>query len=308
MTNLDEKPCVLLVDDEKINLKVLASLLKDDYTLKLAKSGEQALMCAIAAPLPDLILLDVMMPEMDGYQVIKILKENEVTQNIPVIFVTSLNSVAEEEKGLILGAVDYIIKPYSPPIVKMRVRNHLRFVRKLKLLERYSYLDGLTEIPNRRRFEEIFTQECKRALRSNNCISVAMLDIDYFKQYNDYYGHAAGDQTLQQVAKVLQQNLKRSSDLVARYGGEEFVFVLPDTFHDDAVAIAEQVRNSLSELSIPHERSKAAAHVSVSIGIASCQSKTEIDAGAFLKQADKNLYAAKAAGRNCAVSTILSLD
>ncbi len=122
-----EKPCVLLVDNEKINLKVLADLLKDDYRLKLATSGEQALQFAETPPLPNLILLDVVMPEMNGYQVIKYLKENNVTKNIPVIFVTALSSISEEEKGLMLGAIDYIIKPYSPPLVKMRVHNHLRY-------------------------------------------------------------------------------------------------------------------------------------------------------------------------------------
>lgn len=307
MTKVNNHPsCILLVDDEKINLKVLSSLLKDDYNLKLAKNGEQALASAASEPIPDLILLDVIMPEMDGYQVIKCLKESENTQNIPVIFVTALNSVAEEEKGLMLGAADYIIKPYSPPIVKMRVRNHLQYIHKLKLLERYSYLDGLTEIPNRRRFEEVFALECKRASRTHSCLSVAMLDIDYFKQYNDHYGHAAGDRALQQVANILQKNLKRSSDLVARYGGEEFVFVLPDTTIADTLTIAERIRLSVQELRLPHERSPISSYVSVSIGISSCQPETAINPEIFLQQADVNLYAAKAAGRNHAVSSLLT--
>ncbi len=294
----ETKSTILLVDDEKINLKVLSNLLKDDYVLKLAIKGEQALKLAQEAPIPDLIILDVLMPEMDGYQVIKLLKANEITRNIPVIFVTALNGSADEEQGLKLGAVDYITKPYSQSIVKIRVRNHLLFIRQFKLFENYSYIDGLTGIPNRRRFEEYFAQEFKRILRSQGVLSLAMLDIDYFKQYNDYYGHAAGDKALQQVAKLLQKNLKRSTDLVARYGGEEFVLVLPDTSDEQAVEIAHQILLDLSTLNIAHEFSSVAQHITLSIGIISCQPTNQINRNALLKQADQNLYSAKAAGRN----------
>jgi len=151
-----DKPRILIVDDEKMNLKVLADLLKEDYSPILARDGEQALQHAFGDSPPDLILLDVVMPQMGGYEVIKRLKNNDKTNHIPVIFVTSLDSVLDEEHGLKLGAVDYITKPFSPPIVKIRVHNHLRIVHQYRLLDQLAYLDGLTEISNRRRFDEYF--------------------------------------------------------------------------------------------------------------------------------------------------------
>ncbi|MBE0583255.1 MAG: diguanylate cyclase, partial [Desulfofustis sp.] len=218
-----ENPRILIVDDEKMNLKVLADLLKDEYVPVLARNGEQAIQHALSETPPDLILLDVIMPQMGGYEVIKYLKNNDKTKNIPVIFVTALSSIEDEEFGLRLGAVDYITKPFSPPIVKIRIRNHLRMVHQYKLLDQLAHLDGLTEICNRRRFEEEFKKEWERSLRNRNPFSLAMIDVDYFKQYNDHYGHAMGDLALQRIAKALSDVLRRPADFIARYGGEEFV-------------------------------------------------------------------------------------
>ncbi len=298
-----KKARVLVIDDEKMNLKVLADLLKDDYSLVLAKSGEQGVKLAFENP-PDIILLDVVMPDMGGYDVIKLLKDHEETSQVPVIFVTALNSAEEEEYGLRLGAVDYIIKPFSPPIVKMRVRNHLRFVHQLKLLEQLVHLDGLTEIPNRRRFEEVFKKEISRACRNNTPFSVAMVDVDYFKQYNDNYGHGMGDSALQAVANALRNSMKRPGDLAARYGGEEFVLVLPET--DDAAAqeVGERTRKAVANLNIPHLHSRAAEHLSVSIVIATILSGHELNHEDVLKQADENLYKAKQEGRNRIVCSL----
>lgn len=300
--NQDKKARILIVDDEKMNLKILADLLKDEHVPILAKTGEQALKHAFDSNPPDLILLDVIMPGMGGYEVLKQLKENERTNNIPVIFVTALGSPEDEEYGLKMGAVDYITKPVSPPIVKMRVRNHLRFVHQYKLLEKLVNIDGLTMIPTRRRFEEVFRQEGLRAASHGLPFSVAMLDIDFFKQYNDHYGHGMGDRTLQAVAFTLHDSLKRPADLAARYGGEKFVMVLPETAGDGALKVAERARVAVTGLAIPHEFSKSADHVSVSIGVATHLPGSDFLPEALLKQADQNLYQAKQQGRNRVVA------
>ncbi|MCF8086071.1 MAG: diguanylate cyclase [Desulfohalobiaceae bacterium] len=292
------KARILIVDDEKMNLKALADLLKDTYTVMLAKSGEQALNLAIDPPQPDLILLDVVMPEMDGYEVIKQLKQDERTNQIPVIFVTTLGSSEDEELGLKLGAVDYITKPVSPPIVRMRIHNYLNLMHKHKLLDQLAHLDGLTEIPNRRCFEEHFHKECSRIARNEGVLSIAMLDIDFFKQYNDYYGHQMGDRALETVAKTMIQSLKRPADLGARYGGEEFVMLLPETNAEGALDVAERVRAAIAALKIPHVTSQVADNITVSIGVTSVQGNCGCSLEKVLEIADHNLYRAKHSGRN----------
>jgi len=305
MINQQEKARILIVDDEKMNLKVLADLLKDDYAPILAISGEQALQHAFGDSPPDLVLLDVVMPQMGGYEVIKNLKNHDKTKNIPVIFVTALSSVEDEEHGLKLGAVDYITKPYSPPIVKIRIRNHLRLVHQYKLLDQLAYLDGLTEIPNRRRFDVVVEKEWARSVRNRTPFSLAMVDVDYFKQYNDHYGHAMGDLALQKIAKALERGLDRPGDFVARYGGEEFVIVMPET---DAAAqvVAERLRQNVVNCNIPHQYSQVADHVSVSIGLVTIiHTDNTMQPETILKTADQNLYLAKKNGRNQMVSSLI---
>lgn len=301
-----EKARILIVDDEKMNLKALADLLKEEYAPVLARSGEQALHHAFGDSPPDLVLLDVVMPQMDGYEVIKNLKNHDKTKNIPVIFVTALSSVEDEEQGLKLGAVDYITKPYSPPIVKMRIRNHLRLVHQYKLLDQLAYLDGLTEIPNRRRFEAVLEKEWARSARNGAPFSLAMVDVDFFKQYNDHYGHAMGDLALQKIAKTLEHGLNRPGDLVARYGGEEFVIVLPETDAAAAKVVAERLRLNVFDRNIPHQFSQVADYVSVSIGLVTIMHMDYATLPeTILKTADQNLYLAKQNGRNQTVSSVI---
>ena len=304
---------ILIVDDEKMNLKVLTDLLREDYTLVLARNGEQALKFARQKPLPDLILLDVVMPEMGGHDVIRQLKENPLTKDIPVIFVTALSTTGDEEQGLKLGAVDYITKPFSPPIVKMRIHNHIRFVHHHRLLDRLAYLDPLTEIANRRRFDEMLVKELSRAARNSTRLSVGMVDVDFFKQYNDHYGHAMGDRALYQIASVLKASLERPADLVARYGGEEFALILPETDAPAAGRVAEKVRHAIENEKIPHAISSASSCISVSVGTATVHF-TELTGEQFrntragqacehtveslMIQADQHLYKAKQNGRN----------
>jgi diguanylate cyclase (GGDEF)-like protein len=300
-----DKPRILIVDDEKMNLKVLADLLKEDYSPVLARDGEQALQHALGELPPDLILLDVVMPQMGGYEVIKRLKDNDRTKNIPVIFVTSLDSVMDEEHGLKLGAVDYITKPFSPPIVKIRVHNHLRIVHQYRLLDQLAYLDGLTEISNRRRFEEYFQREWVRSARSGTPFSLAMVDVDFFKSYNDHYGHAMGDRALQKIAKALESALMRPADLIARYGGEEFVLMLPETDAFAAKGVTERALQKIVEMNIPHQYSPVADNITVSLGLVTTLIEDSLTPQIFVATADKNLYLAKENGRNRVVASVI---
>ena len=289
---------ILIVDDEKINLQVLSNLLRDDYTLILARNGEQALERIFSGAHPDLILLDVVMPGMSGYEVLKNLKENESSRQIPVIFVTALDTPEKEEKGLALGAVDYIRKPFSAPIVQMRVRNHIRLVQQTHLLEKLASLDALTGIPNRREFERLFQQEFARAQRNRTELSLGMADVDHFKQYNDHYGHSLGDIALKRIAEALENSLLRPADRVIRYGGEEFTLLLPETDSASAIMVAERVREAVRALAIPHQASPTGSYVTVSIGITTIRPGKEDSPEELLQEADTRLYLAKSQGRN----------
>jgi diguanylate cyclase (GGDEF)-like protein len=292
-----EQQRILVVDDERINRKVLTDLLQDDYHVIIAKSGEQALQRLNDDPSIDLILLDVLMPEMNGYAVLNAIKANPKTKDILVIFITALSSLDDEELGLKLGANDYISKPFRPSIVKARIENYLQIMRHRKFLEVLAERDGLTGICNRRRFDELLQNEWQRSLRENTPFSLIMLDVDYFKRFNDGYGHIPGDGVLKNVAKTIAKQLRRPADVVARYGGEEFVILLPNTERDGAKLQAENVLNAIVELKIPHHYSDVNAFVTVSMGGATRNPKME-SAQQLLASADAALYEAKQQGRN----------
>ena len=285
---------LLIVDDEKANRMVLTELFKDQYKILLAKDGAMALDLA-RKHRPDLILLDVMMPELDGYQTLKTLKGDDSTRDVPVIFITVLDGYTNEEQGLLLGAVDYISKPFMPAIVRARVNNHMQAVRQRQLLERYALVDAMTELPNRRSLE----QRLQASYAGLSEVSLAIIDVDYFKQYNDHYGHAAGDRVLHQTALALRDNLLRERDFVARYGGEEFVLILPDSDRAGALLLAEKLRGAVENLHIEHIRSGIGNELSISIGGATLrpdeQGRLPHNA---LELADAQLYSAKQAGRN----------
>jgi len=287
---------LLIVDDDKHNRLLLTELFEGEYKIIQAKNGLQALERA-RAHAPDLILLDVLMPEMDGMAVIRALKRDDATRHIPVIFITALDSAADEELGLDLGAVDYIAKPFHPPIARVRVRNHLQIVHQRRLLEQIAALDGLTGIPNRRHFDETLATEWKRCLRLEAPLSLIISDVDFFKQFNDIYGHQAGDACLRAVAGSLCESLFRVEDTVARYGGEEFAAILPGTDIDGALAVAERMRRSACDLRIPHERGIDGL-VSCSFGVASLTPGSADTPLKLLQTADSRLYAAKREGRN----------
>ncbi|MBF0153536.1 MAG: diguanylate cyclase [Magnetococcales bacterium] len=295
---LNEKPGILIVDDESFNIDILLNLLGDEYAITIAKSGEQALKRLEGKTLPDLILLDVLMPGIDGFEVCRRIREGFRTRNLPVIFITALNNVNEETEGFQAGAVDYITKPFCSAVVQARVRTHIELKRSRDLLEILAKEDGLTGIANRRRFNEFLEFEWHRAQRKQTTISLTLMDIDYFKPYNDHYGHAAGDTCLRRVGYALRRSMPRSVDLVARYGGEEFSCVLPDTNTDGALGVANKLLHAVRELTIPHQHSKVADHVTMSIGVATLVPEAEQDPGILIDMADQALYIAKEGGRN----------
>ncbi len=299
MQNTDNKPLVLIVDDTPTNIQVLAETLRADYRVKVATSGEAALdIVKKRDSKPDLILLDVMMAGLDGYEVCRRLKENPDTQGIPVIFVTAKNDAQDEERGLRLGAMDYIAKPFHPAIVKARVQNHINLKMKTDLLESLALIDGLTGIPNRRRLDEALDTEWKRSLRCGTPLAMVMADVDCFKAYNDHYGHGAGDECLKAVARALSASLTRPADMMARYGGEEFVAIMPDTDAAGAKLLAQRWRDNVAALALPHACSNTTDHVTVSVGYASQTPFAEQAPQTLLGLADKMLYRAKELGRN----------
>ncbi len=297
-----ERSNVLIVDDSRTNIAIMKDILSEDHEVFSALTGKDALKIARQENV-DLILLDVVMPEMDGYEVCKRLKADPVTKNIPVIFVTSMSEMGDETKGLELGAIDYMIKPVRAPIIKARVRNHLELKKYRDFLENLSMVDGLTGVWNRRHFNEVLDKEWRRAMRGTHLISVILLDVDFFKKYNDHYGHPAGDDCLRQVAKALKETARRGGDMVARYGGEEFVIITPASSSEEAQALAEKLRISVEMLAIPHATAEISDHVTISIGVATVHPNPCMDVSDFLEKVDRALYMAKSGGRNRVAAT-----
>jgi diguanylate cyclase (GGDEF)-like protein len=287
-------PRVLIVDDEPANIHALAATLQDGYDLRFATEARRALELAGSVAL-DLILLDVVMPGMDGFEVLRRLQADPVTRGVPVIFVTSRGEVMDEERGFALGAVDYITKPASAPIVRARVRTHIELKRQRDLLEQRAAIDGLTGIANRRRFDEDLATRWQQALRKNTVIGLMLVDVDHFKQFNDHYGHVSGDDCLRRLASALDAEFSREGELAARIGGEEFAVLLPDG--DEEAAVLRLLR-AVEQLAIAHAHSGVRAQVSVSVGGVYAQPRADGSPIALLQSADALLYAAKSAGRH----------
>lgn len=303
MSHVMKAGSVLIVDDTAINIQVLVNALKDTYRVRIANEGRKALSVAASEDPPDIILLDVMMPEMDGYEVCRRLKQNSKTMQIPVIFVTTRRSSEDEAFGLNLGAVDYISKPFSIPVVKARVRTHLQLKLRTDKLEALAMVDGLTGIANRRNFDQTLDLDWRRARRTGSHLSLIMIDIDEFKAYNDNYGHGAGDECLRVVAGAIESTMRRPGDFVGRYGGEEFVVLLPECDLEGALTMAEKIRLAVKALKIPHAFSGTADHVTISLGCHAmlCESKTS--SNQLLQEADQALYLAKQRGRDRVVAS-----
>lgn len=295
--NIEQPQKVLVADDDAINREVLGELLKPDYTVLLARNGIQTLERA-ARHLPDLILLDVMMPDMDGYEVLRRLRSEPQTAHIAIIFISGLDRPEDEANGLKMGASDYIVKPFNQTVVMARVALHLQVVRQRRMLERLANIDGLTELANRRRFDEVYDQEWQRARQSGQPLSLALLDIDAFKQFNDRYGHPAGDRALRSVARAAGAAMHRPGELAARYGGEELLLLMPDTDAQSAHAVAETLRATIAGLAIAHEASSVAPVLTVSVGGATLDPAGTEQPFELFEAADAQLYRAKQAGRD----------
>jgi len=292
------KQCILIIDDDPIQLTVLGHILFPQYDVKMAKNGRIGLKLAEKYNI-DLILLDLVMQEMSGFEVLAHLKESDETKHIPVIFVTGSLSNEDEAKCLALGAVDYIRKPFTEVVVSLRVKIHLQLVAQMRTIENLSLTDGLTGINNRRSFDQTIKSTWTHARRANESLSVLMLDIDKFKQFNDKHGHLNGDICLKTVAGIIQSALERESDSVYRWGGEEFAVILPCTSIDGAMHIAERIRESIASTTI--QLGDETVHITVSIGagsIAPVHTYSDETFADFCTNLDKALYRAKENGRN----------
>ena len=291
------KATILIVDDEISNIEIMNAVLEDDYEVCFATSGQQALDTARAAQ-PDLVLLDVLMSGIDGFEVCRQLKADTLLADIPVIFTTGLGDTEDEMRGLSLGAIDYVTKPIQPAILRARVGNHVELKRLRDQLAMLAVTDALTGLSNRRHLERSLQTEAARLARTEDWLSVIMLDIDFFKQFNDTYGHPAGDRCIMMVASALIRAVKRATDLPARYGGEEFACILPGTDPQGAELVAQEIRLQIQSLNIPHERSQVSPFITVSIGVASARCQPNMLAEKWISEADRQLYISKQEGRN----------
>ena len=300
----DKRPCLLVVDDQPINIQALYRIFAPDHRVLMATSGAKALALCKEDP-PDLVLLDVEMPELDGYEVCARLKADEATRNIPVIFVTSHTDADEETRGLELGATDFIAKPVNPAVVRARVKTHLTLKAQSDLLRQMVFLDGLTGVANRRCFDERLDVEWRRAARNASPLALLMLDVDHFKRFNDCYGHQTGDECLRQVAAAIKGSLVRPGDVVARYGGEEFACVLPATDFEGALAVGAGIERAVRGLQIPHAQSDVSDVLTLSIGVSMGLPERDGDPARLLALADAQLYRAKHSGRARACGAVL---
>jgi len=307
MSTDSAKQSILIIDDTPMQIRVLSQILSPLYDVKIAKNGEKGLELARKHSV-DLILLDIVMTGMSGFEVLGELKKFNVTKHIPVIFITSMDSIESEVKGLSLGAVDYIIKPFIDEIVRLRVGLHMQLISQMRTIERLGLFDSLTGIRNRHSFNTIMQNEWAKAIQNNTCISMLILDIDRFKNFNDQHGHLSGDLCLKTMAKVFMETVERGGDFVFRWGGEEFVILLPDTPIEDATAIAEHIRHKVENTPIPCSEN-AATKVTVSIGVGMIFPHSGDRIEKFCNETDKALYKAKQDGRNrVAIAQFTEMD
>lgn len=292
------KAKVLIVDDDAMIVELMAQSLSDYFDISFALTAKDALTIAASHPQPDLILLDVILPDMKGDDVCRILKSKSETYNIPVIFVTSKSEVKDKTRGFELGAVDFVTKPIELPVLKARVKTHINLKRYVEKLEELSLTDPLTDLANKRQYANTLDNEWSRACRAQEQLSLMIIDVDDFKKFNDNYGHGAGDDCLMFIAATLRCCVSRAADLVARVGGEEFAVLMPGTDEAGAKAIASSILQKLMEKHYPHQYSSVAEHVTVSIGIATLTPSEKHPAQALFDKADEALYRAKEKGKN----------
>ncbi|HCC37949.1 MAG TPA: diguanylate cyclase response regulator, partial [Treponema sp.] len=275
----------------------LSGILTAEYTVFSADSGVDGLNVAREKQ-PDLIVLNARIPGMDGFEVFRRIREDRETKTIPVMIVDEQGGDADEEKGLLMGAADYIAGPLRAAVFLARVKVQFRIVSQLWTAGRLGFIDPLTDIPNRRCFDGRLSIEWPRAIRHGSVISFLMIDVDKFKNYNDTWGHQQGDEMLKSIARVFSFSARRSGDLAARIGGEEFGVLLADTNISSAVRVAEEIRRRVESLVVPTADGLQKTGITVSIGATSCRPDKAAKISDFLLDADKKLYRAKALGRN----------
>ena len=296
----DQRPkqaTILVIDDDRIALDLIMLTFNATATVLTALNSENGLEIAVNEQ-PDLILLDTLIQDVDGHEICSQLKSMPETENIPIIILSNSNQVEDELAALDKGAIDFVTKPVEAAILKARVANHLFQKRDRDQLKLMSSIDALTEVANRRRFDEYLHLEWRRAIRSKYPISLLMIDIDYFKSYNDTYGHQKGDDCLRAVASEIEQHLRRPADMVARYGGEEFSVILPETPSYSASSLAKRIWSGVGNLNIEHTGSARIGHLTISIGAATTIPDENQSISQFIENSDKNLYKSKSEGRN----------
>ncbi|MBI5591364.1 MAG: diguanylate cyclase [Deltaproteobacteria bacterium] len=293
------KPCprLLVVDDHSIHAQALLEIFQRDHDVIIASSGAQAFEICRSS-LPDLIILDAVMPGTDGLEVCRKLKTDQDTKDIPVILLIAWDDPEAETKAMEAGAVDIITKPINPAIGRARVNAHLTLKAQSNLLQSLAFVDGLTGVANRHRFDEGLEAEWRRCRRLITPLALLMIDIDNFKKFNDCYGHLVGDACLQEVAAILKGQIGRSHDLLARYGGEKFVCLLPDIYFDGALKKAEAMVQAVRDRAMPHTASKTASVVTISMGVAVTIPGPDRQPNALVSIVEAQLHEAKRRGRN----------
>jgi diguanylate cyclase (GGDEF)-like protein len=297
---------ILVVDDEALNRGMLERLLAKEYLLSMSENAEDAWEKLNTDPDIELVLLDINMPGASGLELLRQVRTKPQFDHIPILIISGMSDEKTEMEGLSYGAADFIYKPFRPLSVKLRVKNHFTLINQRKELEFLSQRDALTGIYNRRAFMEKIETELARLSRGSEPLSILMIDIDYFKQFNDHYGHPEGDVVLKLVAQALQHFTPRKADVCARIGGEEFIILWPQTPAIDATNMAKQLLKSVELLACPHVKSKVSDYVTISAGGLTV-SKRSLDVEAVMRTVDEALYQAKDNGRN-RVEWVISLD
>ena len=300
--SLDERSSVaLLIDDSPAMHKLLSLRLRNDgLDVISAMSGKEGVLAA-QKEAPSVVLLDLGMPGMDGFEVLRTLKDNEATLHIPVIMLSGVHNSHDKVTAFDLGAVDFITKPFDVTELRVRVRSALRVSYLMKMLSQRAHIDGLTGLYNRAHFDHRWEEEVSAVVRHHRPLTLAMLDLDHFKSVNDSFGHPAGDAVIQGLAKIIRREC-RQSDVACRYGGEEVVLIMPETRPEDAAGVCERIRASFAEVVWPKHPERA---VTCSIGVVGTDGVASVEPLAWLDLADKNLYRAKREGRNRVVTSTL---
>jgi len=295
------RPRLLVIDDSPDVHRLLKARLKQEEIELISSESGEAGLAELKAHRPDLILLDLDMPAMDGFEVLRAIKDNAETVHIPVIVLSGLNSSEDKVSAFDLGAHDYIIKPFELTELRVRIRAALRLNFLLKMLAQRAQIDGLTGLWNRAYFDRRVQDEVARVQRHDGALSIAFFDADHFKSINDTFGHPAGDAVLQGLGQIIQRD-SRQSDIACRYGGEEFVLIMPATGPADALAFCDRLRQNIEAVVWPRHPER---RVTVSIGVAGATTPIGVSPAAWVEAADKALYTAKKTGRNKVVLTDL---